>query len=139
MNHLSPELFWPSSIPFLNANTVKWPNLEVLDVRTGQETAAGSYWFRPSAGFPDDFDLSCWDSNSGDDSDTYSDIEEENRGRLLGMWPIRLYRVRPEPELFNALAVSIARAAYCMPKVKHINSSSMATIARIPVADGITL
>jgi hypothetical protein len=122
VNQTSSELFWPSSVSFPDSDTDFWPNMEILDVRTGQETALGDYWLRELAGFPNDYDRSYWDEQSSyHGSEPYSDAEEERIDREIGMWPVRLYRVRPEPESFTALANSIARAALCMPKLAYMN------------------
>src|SRR3954471_12248500 len=41
VNHISPSLFWDAKIPFSDSQSILWPNLRILDVRTGFETADG--------------------------------------------------------------------------------------------------
>lgn len=56
---------------------------------------------------------------SGPGSEDLSD--DELLYEELGYCPARLFRQRPEPEVFDELAINIARAVACMPKLTYIN------------------
>lgn len=103
-NHISPTLFWPAdnSSP---SSTPHWPNLNTLDIRTGFEAAAGVYWMRSASDYPSStFGLDYyWDYDAPQDEDGDDDPAP-------GSWPVLYFRIRPEPSLFDALAMSIARA-----------------------------
>jgi hypothetical protein len=120
VNHITTSLFWSKKVLFPNTGTVLWPNLSVLDIRTGFQTADGKYWMRLASTFPAQLPDSIYQ-----DEDEDEDLETHDEcyllGKFLGYWPLRLFRIRPEPELFNELAISIARAAVCMPKLKYMN------------------
>ena len=118
VNHITTSLFWNEKILFPKNGAVLWPNLSVLDIRTGFETADGKYWMRPASTFPAELP-----SSNYEDEDEHIGYYGEcyHLGKSLGLWPLRLFRIRPEPELFNELAISIARAAACMPKLKYMN------------------
>lgn len=45
----------------------------------------------------------------------------EDGSMVPGSWPVLYFRVRPEPALFDALAISIARAVSHMPKLAYLN------------------
>lgn len=122
VNHITASLFWNEKIIFPKTGAVLWPNLSILDIRTGFETADGKYWMRPASTFPAQLPNSNYEDEDEDEDEHleyYGDFY--HLGKSLGLWPLRLFRMRPEPELFNELAISIARAASCMPKLKYMN------------------
>lgn len=113
VNHISPSLFWPSNAS-ITSSIPLWPNLSTMDIRTGFETAAGSYWMRSDSAYPANthhlkyyFD---YEPDSSDSSNT-----------ALAKSPVMYFRIRPEPSLFDALAVSIASAISQMPKLAYLN------------------
>lgn len=62
-----------------------------------------------------------WDSEGYQGSEPYSDAEEEFRDEESGNWTVHYFRIRPVPELFDTLAISIARAISCMPKLGYLD------------------
>ncbi|KAJ4991186.1 hypothetical protein SVAN01_03314 [Stagonosporopsis vannaccii] len=114
VNHISPSLFWPANADCTPLKPL-WPSLRVLDIRTGFETAAGSYWMRGASDFPASKRHLhyYWDSGSPQD-DNYGDAAP-------GTWLVRYFRIRPDPSLFDALATSIAQAISHMPKLAYLN------------------
>jgi hypothetical protein len=60
-----------------------------------------------------------WCDYDETDSEDFTDDQLFDQG--LGYWPCRLFRIRPEPKLFNELALNIAHAANCMPKLAYFN------------------
>jgi hypothetical protein len=102
-----------------------WPNLRILDIRTGIERADGRYWLRgPDSSTPVE---QVHTTGSDDDlpSDYDADDEEHVWGKTLGSWPDHIYLVRPEPALFDELALNIARAVSHMPKLTYMNAEFM--------------
>lgn len=115
VNQISADLFW---IAF--SKLTLWPNLTDMHVWTAFETADGGYWMRGS-----DPNLPhhpfVWDYDRFEERDSDDDYEESDRlQRYAGNGPYRLFRDRPKPDRFDTLAISIARAASCMPKLKSI-------------------
>jgi hypothetical protein len=121
LNQISPDLFWDLEIPFpASARPILWPSLTNFHIVTGLETSAGTYSLRgadrsfpyPPIHLQMDHD---WTSDS-DDWDDEARLEHE-----LGNEPIYGFRIRPKPAYFNTLALSIARAAVCMPKLAALS------------------
>lgn len=111
-NHVSPSLFWPSNAAY-PSSTPLWPNLSIFDIRTNFESAEGAYWMRSRSDFPENTEL--LDYYWGDRPAT------DDESTAPGSWPVLYFRVRPEPELFDALAISIARAVSHMPQLAYLN------------------
>lgn len=103
-----------------------WPNLRILDISTGLERASGDYWLRPSTDFPhhERYD---WPDDANyrrfydDDDDVDVTDADRERWRAVGNWPSRLFLTRPEPAFFDELAMSIASAVNCMPKLEYLD------------------
>jgi hypothetical protein len=121
LNHISPDLFWDPAIPFpASSRPVLWPSLFSFHIVTGLETSAGEYSLRgadralpyPRITLQADHD---WVSDS-------EDWDDEDRLRHeLGNEPIHGFRIRPNPAYFDTLAISIARAAACMPRLAALS------------------
>jgi hypothetical protein len=121
LNHISPDLFWDPKIPFpASSRPILWPSLFDFHIVTGLETSAGEYSLLgadrslpyPRITLQADHD---WVSDS-------EDWDDEDRLRHeLGNEPIHGFRIRPNPAYFDTLAVSIARAAACMPKLAALS------------------
>lgn len=111
-NHISPFLLWPPDT-ICSLSTPLWPNLSIFDIRTNFETAEGAYWMRSRSDYPENTEH--LDYYWGDRPAT------EDGSTVPGSWPVLYFRVRPEPVLFDALAISIARAVSHMPKLAYLN------------------
>jgi hypothetical protein len=133
-NQLSAELFWPADESITDPY---WPNLHTLAIRTSTETAEGRWVLHPQDPrfaffeYAEDMD---WD---------FEDLEEliANSEQLTvefesGTYPQHTFRARPEHTFFNTLAMSIARAASNMPKLKEL-LYDMESSARDPSGDRI--
>ena len=140
LNHISPALFWDPGNPFTRSSSQAfWPNLTTLDIRAGLETAAGDYCMQGVENYtlPNSYSYSDSDSDSDSDPDLVTCTHREYRfrpfDRSAGDLPYRSFRFRPETEYFDTLAVSIARAAFHMPKLMSI--SLYMTSAKSPFHD----
>ena len=102
-----------------------WPNLRILDISTGLERASGDYWLRPSTDFPhhERYDWPDRYYRTTDDDEDYADVTDSDRERwrAVGNWPPCRFLTRPEPAFFDELAMSIASAVNCMPKLEYLD------------------
>jgi hypothetical protein len=117
-NYLTPEIFRVPRLDRPGPTLAVWPNLKILDIRTGFERADGQYWMRgpdTSTPVPPIY-------TTGFDNDTYERFDEEYlHEKALGIWPRHDYLLRPEPVLFDELSMSIAHAVSHMPKLVYFN------------------
>jgi hypothetical protein len=103
-----------------------WPSLTDFHIVTGFEMSTGKYSMRgadrsfPRPPIHEEADHE-WSSDS-DDWDEEDRLEHEH-----GNTPIYGFRIRPEVAYFDTLAISIARAAICMPK---LNALSLEILSR---------
>jgi hypothetical protein len=130
LGELSPSLFWVPDAAITDVCATVWPNLRILDISTGLERASGDYWLRPAADYPE-HERYDWpdDEEFPEDSDDPDDITDADRERwrAIGSWPVRRFLTRPEPAFFDELAMSIACAAYYMPKLEYMDLEFNAT------------
>jgi hypothetical protein len=118
MNYITADIFAVPETGSQDYTAPLWPNLKILDIKTGFERADGRYWMRSlddSTPKPmeteDDREPEDWDENS----------EEHVRAIELGIWPVHCFLARPEPVLFDELSTNIARAVSHMPKLEYLN------------------
>lgn len=121
LNQMSPDIFYFSELA-IRARTepIHWPNLTNLHIMTGFATAAGGYSMRRAdTSLPRPQIVTQHGHESWSDSDLWD--EEQRLEHEFGNEPIYQYRVRPKPAYFDSLAVKIARAAICMPKLNALS------------------
>ncbi|KAJ4343363.1 hypothetical protein N0V95_006697 [Ascochyta clinopodiicola] len=127
ISYITASLFWDLESSADNTCMPTWPNLRVLDVATGFERPTGDYWFRSDEDYPDHHR---YDPARYEDSDSEELTAEDTLYRLAGVIPHRYFLTRPEPKLFDQLALSIARAVARMPKLEYFDLEFNATHQR---------
>jgi len=128
IGQLSPELFWPANENSSSHHTLfARPHLQHLAVTTSVETAAGRFCLLGAdSRYPHPLTQMDPDTlaSPGEDltPEDWADLDdpEEVRDRDTGQYPIRSFRIRPEHGYFDSLAISIAKAASCMPKLRSL-------------------
>ncbi|KAF1992566.1 hypothetical protein K402DRAFT_458943 [Aulographum hederae CBS 113979] len=105
---ISPELFWPANpVPNGQNNELFWPNLETFKVITSMCTAYGTYALEnPDRRYVHRFNP--WEAGS---YDWETELDDE-----IGFYN----RQRPDHQYHNTLAMSIAKAASRMPRLKDL-------------------
>ncbi|KAH6620569.1 hypothetical protein C7974DRAFT_415770 [Boeremia exigua] len=118
VSYITVSLFWDMNTPTNNTCISRWPNLKVFDITTGFEMATGEYWFRSDEDYPS------LDGNFYGARGNW-DPEEQTAEDLLytraGLMPMRCFRTRPKPKLFDELALSVSHAAAQMPKLEYFD------------------
>lgn len=116
-NQLSPEIFWPTQ---KDDTDPYWPNLQTLVIRTSIETAQGEWVLQEQDAR---FGWHNFDDEVHSDYDP-DDLEDADEGLKedveSGSYPEQTFRVRPDHNYLNSLALNIARAASKMSKIKEI-------------------
>lgn len=92
-----------------------WPYLKEVYIVTGIENAEGGYWLRPS-----DKSIPWWryEDENLDGMTPWTWDEDRRLNAIFGNYPSCMHLDRPDPRQFDALAISIARAVSCMPKLR---------------------
>lgn len=122
ISFISAAMFWDSDASPATSLVPSWPNLRILDISTGLERPSGDYWLRPAANYPE-HELYHWTALEAlyPDYDNDEDNDDSERYRAAGAWPARRFLTRPEPAFFDELAISMARAVTCMPKLEYLD------------------
>ncbi|KAL8850126.1 MAG: hypothetical protein Q9221_004943 [Calogaya cf. arnoldii] len=138
---ISPDLYWlvnPTTPPV-------WPNLRGHQVAFNMTAPDGTWYFVRDPSKPEDKDEGDGDSDDADGeteidsdpdfdygSDSFfstssscpDDFDEGREERADGDYPIHSFRDLPLESRINPLLLAMARAAACMPKLRHMSLTS---------------
>jgi hypothetical protein len=131
----STEIFWPTRS---EDKAPEWPHLEHFVVRTSQETADGKYYLLAGDGrFPF---IEKEPPSEIRDEETLELVLENNPDLVIehemGLFPYYPFRLRPDHDLFNNLALAIAHAGQRMPKLNVLSFQVLKDFGRFDKSYG---